>query len=763
MKLNFFKYSIFILFLFLGLTNAFSQNTVGVLQNSEASYNGYTFYTVNQNTYLIDNCGQVINKWTSDFNPGNAVYLLEDGSILRTGKIVNPDITIGGIGGRLEIKDWDDNLIWEYTYSTSQVSQHHDVYPLPNGNILILALTRKTDTQALDAGRNPANLIGGELYNEQIIEIQPLGTNDATIVWEWNIWDHLIQDFDNTKDNFGVIADNPQLLDINYLGFSGGGTNWMHVNSIQYNEQLDQIVFSARQLNEFYIIDHSTTTAEAASHTGGDRGKGGDLLYRWGNPLAYRQGTLDDQQLHGQHFPNWIPNTHPDGDKIILYNNGSGRTPFFSEVKIIDPPQTSPGNYIVPIASSFGPSQPDYTYVDPDNQEDFFSLILSSAQRLPNGNTLICEGTSGHFFEIDSSENIVWSYINPDTKAGILSQGDAPPTANNIFRVLRYGLDYPAFNGRDLTPGDPIELNPNLNGCSVFDDSITVLIDDANGTEGGTIDFPITLNKPIEEDITITFSFTDETAGASDYDNTSIMVTILEGNTTSIASVVLNDDVIDEPNETFIINVSAIDANTDVTISDTAIGSIIDDDETPTLTIEDTAILEGGILEFPITLSNPSSEDIILSLQITDITTDNLDYTNPNVQITIPAGSLTSSITIPTVVDDNDEANETFDVSLTLVSGTLGSSSNTAIGTILNDDFGESLVVLYPIPITSDKLLIVHSPIEMELIEVFNMAGVKVTTATNTNSIDLSHLSSGIYIVSLHSDSGVIKKKIVKQ
>ena len=58
----------------------------------------------------------------------------------------------------------------------------------------------------------------------------------------------------------------------------------MHCNGLDYNSALDQIALSCRGMNEVYIIDHSTTTEEAVGHTGGNAGKGGDILYRWGNP-----------------------------------------------------------------------------------------------------------------------------------------------------------------------------------------------------------------------------------------------------------------------------------------------------------------------------------------------------------------------------------------------------------------------------------------------------------------------------------------------
>jgi|GEM_PF-202479 len=741
-----------------------AQNTVGVIQNSAGAYNGYTLYTVNKNTYLIDNCGNIINRWTSDFNPGNAVYLLEDGSLLRTGKVDNTDITIGGIGGRIERKDWNDNLIWEYTYSTPQVSQHHDIYPMPNGNILILAVTRKTEAEALTAGRNPAELPGGELYNEQIIEITPTGSNGANVVWEWNVWDHLIQDFDNSKQNFGDVSANPQLLDVNYLGFSGGGTNWIHVNSIQYNEKLDQIVLSARQLNEFYIIDHSTTTAEAAGNSGGLRGKGGDFLYRWGNPQAYQRGSINQQRLFGQHFPHWIPDNYPDGGKIIVYNNGSGRQPFFSSVDIINPPTTSEGEYIVPETNAFKPDQPEYSYTDPDNREDFFSLILSSAQRLPNGNTLICEGTNGRFFEINPNEEVVWEYFNPDTKDGILSQGDTPPTGNNVFRVLRYAPDYAAFEGRDLTPGSPIEGNPNTDACTIFDDSLSLRIGDASATEGESISFPVTMNKSTTEDVTVTLGFNDISTVSEDYVNIDIQVTIIAGQTETIATVMTTADDFNEVNETFQITIKSLDSGSVDDLSDTATGTIIDDDPEPNLTIQNSEILEdSGSIDFSVDLSSPSGNDIVVTFELTDTTTDASDYTASELQLTIPDGQTSSTISIPIVSDTVDEPNETFTIGVaSLDSGRLGNFQATAIGTILNDDFTNTAPTLYPIPVIESA--IVHWPEPMKLIEVFNLSGTRVAKATNATSIDLSTISAGVYVVRLHfSDQSTSDNKILVQ
>ena len=472
------KYLYFLMFFCL---NTYSQNTVGVITNESGSYNGYTLFTPNPSntTYLINNCGEVVNEWTSTHTPGNAVYLLENGNLLRTGKITNPLISIGGIGGRIELFDWDNTLLWEYTYSSGTATHHHDVFPLPNGNILMLALSVMSEADAIQAGRDPSKIIDKELYNEHIIELEPVGTNQANIVWQWHIKDHLIQDFDNTKDNFGVIADNPQLLDINYLTDDDGKNNWLHANSIQYNTNLDQIILSSRFLSEIIIIDHSTTTAQAASHADGTYGKGGDFLYRWGNPEVYDHGDSTDRQLWGQHYPHWIADGLADAGKILIYNNGAARGPaqdeYYSSLDIIDPPETSPGVYTYDVVNGYGPTAAEWTYTKPV-KEDFYSPILSSGQRLPNGNTLICVGFWGEFFEIDSSNNIVWEYINPDTTDGIQTQGELASALGAVFRALRYPTDYAAFTGKDLSPKGTIELGADLSGCSILNTETSELL-----------------------------------------------------------------------------------------------------------------------------------------------------------------------------------------------------------------------------------------------------------------------------------------------
>ncbi|MGS2727298.1 aryl-sulfate sulfotransferase [Psychroserpens sp. BH13MA-6] len=460
----------FFIFILSFTWNTNAQNTVGTVLISEDVFEAYTLISVHNNAYLLNNCGQVVNEWSSAYLPGNSVYLLPNGNLLRAGRVEDgsSNIVFGGQGGVVELFDWDGNLLWSFLYNNNQQRQHHDVFPMPNGNVLILAATAIPEAEAINLGRDPNLIVGGRLYNEQIIEVEPVGSDQANVVWEWNVKDHIVQDFDNTKITFGDVGMTPEKLDINFLNGIGASENWLHFNSIQYNANLDQIVISSRNLSEIYIIDHSTTTAEAATSSGGIYGKGGDFLYRWGNPQAYRQGTATDRILYGQHYPYFIEDGLVDAGKIIVFNNGNGRTPEYSEAAIFEPPKVSPGVYAYTPNTAYGPTSFEYSYSEQTSDpSDFYSAILSSAQRLPNGNMLICEGRTGEVFEIDAADNIVWKYINPiDNNTGSsIVQGDPPMAGNLLFRAIKYAPDFPGLVGRDLTPGATLEFNPDLTEC----------------------------------------------------------------------------------------------------------------------------------------------------------------------------------------------------------------------------------------------------------------------------------------------------------
>ena len=234
------------------------------------AFDGLTLFTPfsqeeEVSTYLIDNDYNIINEWNQGYTPASMPYLLPDSSIIYPYQVAQPTMIAGGVGGGVQKILWDGTIVWNYIFSDSIYQHHHDIEVLPNGNVLILAWEKKTISEAYDMGRvDVDSWTIPEMWSTAVLELNP---NTGLIEWEWHLWDHLIQDIDPSFDAFfGTIAEYPELFDINCgaVGNSAGGPqmpngDWMHMNSIDYNPNLDQIVLSSRLQSEFYIIDHSTT------------------------------------------------------------------------------------------------------------------------------------------------------------------------------------------------------------------------------------------------------------------------------------------------------------------------------------------------------------------------------------------------------------------------------------------------------------------------------------------------------------------------
>jgi hypothetical protein len=295
-----------------------------------------------------------------------------------------------------------------------------------------------------------------------VYEIKPKYPSGDSIVWQWHVWDHLIQDYDATKLNYGVVKNHPELISA-----AGDQTQlpafWNHMNSIDYNPQYDEILMSVRGNSEIWVIDHSTTTDQAAGHAGGKRGKGGDLLYRWGNPLTYGAGTTANQKLYQQHDAEWIPAGNPGAGNITVFNNGLSRN--YSSIDEITPPVDTAGAYPLATGAAFAPTTLTWTYIATP-PTSLYAAAISGAQRLPNGNTIIDDGTHGTFTEVTSGGQVVWKYLCPVAANGPLGWADSIPDdpvragekMNAVFRVYKYPLNYAGFSGRDMTPGAYVEL-----------------------------------------------------------------------------------------------------------------------------------------------------------------------------------------------------------------------------------------------------------------------------------------------------------------
>ena len=441
------------------------QNTIGTIQIADNAYDGYTLFspTNSVHTYLIDNCGNIINTWESDKPPGLSVYLMPNGNIVRTRRESNNTFFAGGVGGGIEIFNWEGERIWEFVLSDEQNVLHHDISVLPNGNILAIAYDLVPREEVIALGRRLEIAPAAGLWVDKILEIEPLPNNEFSIVWEWSSIEHVIQNNLSSLPNFGEPAEYPGKIDLNY--FDGNpGSDWLHCNSIDYNEELDQILLNSRNHKEFYIIDHSTTTEEARGSEGGRYGMGGDFLYRWGNPAAYDSGTGVDQQLFSQHDAAWIDAGLPNEGKIFVYNNGLDRpTGVVSSVDIISPPVQADGTYFKEGNLPYGPSQAEFSYGNNAGDEDITSFRMAGVSMLPNGNFVVTVASDGRIVEFDENLNIAWQYVLPNVGSDVQSQG-SPPRAS-LFRSFRYALDYPAFENNEVIVGEPIELNPNNEFC----------------------------------------------------------------------------------------------------------------------------------------------------------------------------------------------------------------------------------------------------------------------------------------------------------
>ncbi len=428
---------------------------------------GYTLFAPLQSgsTFLIDLDGSVTHEWKTELSPGNAVYLLPSGNLLRCVRVEdNPPFRGGGIGGRLQELEADGSVVWDYSLATDVFHHHHDIEPLPNGNILAIVWERLSTSEAVKLGRDPEHIPENGWWVDAVLEIEPVRPDGGKIVWRWSSADHLIQDFSEEAGGYGEIPLHPERIDANVdhrdrppetaaqrrareemerkmraLGYVGGdddddkverpqggrgGSDWMHTNSIDYHSGLDLIVLSVRSMNEVWVIDHSTSTEEAAGSSGGALGHGGDLVYRWGNSRNY--GMQAPRQLFGQHDATWVAG---QGGVVSLqmFNNGAGRPGevSFSSVIEIELPFDEKTGFQRTEGEAYAPEAPAWIYTAP-TKANFFSSFISGAQRLPSGNTLIASGSKGRLFEVTREGEIVWEFLNPHGGDRRIKRGGPP-------------------------------------------------------------------------------------------------------------------------------------------------------------------------------------------------------------------------------------------------------------------------------------------------------------------------------------------------
>ena len=428
--------------------------TVGTLLNTPSSVDGYTLFapTGARTTYLVDNCGRLVRSWESDHLPGLVARLLPGGILLRAGRIPAPEFQGGGLGGTVERYAWDGSLLDACLLASDSLHAHHDVFPLENGNYLAIQWERHTAEEAMAHGRLP-ELTPEWVWSERFVEVDPA---TCAVVWQWRVWDHLVQNTDPGLPNFGEPADFPRRFDINFqaaltgggLGPGGGAlaaADWMHVNSIALHPESNLLLAGSRKWSEVWAIDRAT----------------GEVVWRWGNPQAYGRGTEADRQLWGQHDAQFVPGG------VLVFNNGWQRPEGdYSTVDFIPVPELATGQIPDPGSGPWAPAAA--TILHPGAPDPaFWSPNLSGAQLLPSGGLLACEGATGRLTELDAAGTPVWTYVVPVNGDGPLP-ASAIPAGNSTFRAYRYVADGPELAGRQLLSGDPIETGAPLSDCTTF-------------------------------------------------------------------------------------------------------------------------------------------------------------------------------------------------------------------------------------------------------------------------------------------------------
>ncbi len=510
----------------------------------DRAFEGYTMFgpISGDSVYLIDMHGQVVHTWPTPDNWGGVsathARLLEDGTLER------------GSGPRFQIVSWDNEVLWEHREERDGITAHHEFRHIWNPKLgartlMYVASMERTHEQVLALGADPTVRDNYASEPDGLVEVDM----DGNVIWQWNVSDHVVNDINLELANYGVISEHPGKLDLNF----GHGVNgsvfgdWMHTNAFDYNEELDQVVINNSTFSEFYVIDHGATFVPGDAEQSIDlaAGDAGDFIYRWGNACVYDSGDcpsmLDEglsstnghQQIFFSHDVQWIDERDssaasealPGAGNFLIFDNGARRPgPTYSTVIEISPydgPREE-GHYVPQTVAGFELGRPGIGSMgapaenvsnqvvwsfSPTMPNALFSSYIGGAQRLPNGNTLVCSGAQGHLFEVTPDDDVVWEYVNPVGRArqrggagggaggpgggmgfggpggamgagfpgGTMGPGGpggaggamgfgGPPSAheildddvgdsyNSVFKCQRYAPDYPGLQGKDLTP-----------------------------------------------------------------------------------------------------------------------------------------------------------------------------------------------------------------------------------------------------------------------------------------------------------------------
>jgi len=426
------------LIILLGFQSILAQD--GIQFNLEGSLPSYTLFTDSGGTHLIDNCGYEVHSWPQirDRDISYHVKLLPNGNILYQDN------------REMYEMDWEGDIIYSFRAPSGLIFEY-EVIKKENGNYLCLGRESMSNSEFRDMGYNLS--LGSPDVIDVVVEIDP--TQDS-IIWDWHLADHVIQERDSTLNNYGVIKENPQLLNLDAIStYDWTFYESFMINGMGYNDELEMIALSVRKMSEVIFIDNSTTAEESTDHSGGRYGKGGDVIFRWGNPQNYGYGTQDDQILYYQHNPIWV-HYGEYKNQVSVFNNGLDRpVDYYSSIDIFQVNPDENGNFPFDEELGFLPINASYSYNNLDHEYEVLlvSDYTSGAQMLENGNLFITEGRSGRLFEVTPAGDMVWEYIAPG--------------GWYLFRAEKYPLDYTAFDGKILEPNGTVESPSSPAVCEI--------------------------------------------------------------------------------------------------------------------------------------------------------------------------------------------------------------------------------------------------------------------------------------------------------
>lgn len=364
---------------------------------------GYTLIPVGSTTILTDESGKTVKSWTKG---GYNAYLTNSGTLLCQTGSGNAPAT-----GYASLVEMDGTTQKDNALTNSGL--HHGHWLMPNGHWLGTVAVKINPKTALASAGYTGTMTS--VWDERIQEWDPVS---KTVVWEWKASDHTSG------------TNHPRKINSNKLFTS---SDPVHINSVVYDSARDLVVMSSHYFNELLVVDHSTTTAQAATSAGGKYGKGGDFLFRWGSTKNYGgTGSAYSDVVHGGGV---VQAGLPGAGNFTLFGNTDNSVKHSRWYEITG--KISDTGFVIGANGEFEATLAFDFYSTSGTFES--SGHYGYGQRLANGNTFLTFTNSNKLIEIDASKNIL------DTITVASSGGGGMMGMGGCIRAIRYPMGHPAL------------------------------------------------------------------------------------------------------------------------------------------------------------------------------------------------------------------------------------------------------------------------------------------------------------------------------